>query len=209
MNRILRFLLALVFVLSLAPIGGAQESRPVDRETVEKAKARWNKLPQARRDELKRRLKDFKALPPEVRARLRANGDRFQRMSAEDRQAFRKKLAVMTPEERRQFFQSTSGIAQMPPKKRDLVMALGRMMGGLSSEQREKVKQLAGPEREKFVRRMLEQKFSEHFLATPEERSTFEAAPPDQRLRKMRQILQQKFKGSPLGPRKGDKGEEK
>lgn len=209
MNRILRPLLAVLLILALAPIGAPQESRPVDRETVEKARARWNDLPAARREELKRKLQEFKSLPPEARARIRANVERFQHMSPEERQAFRKKLAVMTPEERRQFFQSTSGIAQMPPKKRDLIMCLGRMMGGLSPEQRDKVKQLAGPDRERFVRRVMEQKFSEKFLANEEERAAFEAAPPDQRLRKMRQVLQQKFKGPPFGPRKGEKGEEK
>lgn len=198
LGRLLCLCVALLFCVPMAP---AQEDRPHtgSPESREKAKSRWKNLPAEKRTELMKRLREFKQLDPDGRKRIRANVERLRKMSNDERQAFRRKLSAMPADERRQFLQRAAGLSQMPARKRDVVLGLGKMLGKLSTEERERLRRLNGPERVQAVRKLVEQRLEDRFLTTDREREEFRALPPDQRLRRIRQMLQQRGLRGPAG----------
>ena len=207
MSPLLRIVLVLLLVLAMAPMGMSQERPQASSEARSRAKARWMKLAPAQREEMLRRYREFKALPPEARAPIRGQIARLQRMSPEERQAFRRKLATLSPEERRELLSRGTGLAQMPQPKRNVIRVIADLVGPLSPEQRQKLNSLRGRERDFYVRSVIEQKFAEKFLTSLDERAMFQAAPPGERMRKMKQMLEPKIRHL-LPPRK-EEGHEK
>ncbi len=206
MNPVLRFLLALALVLSIAPIGSGQE-RPVPSEKSRAdAKARWRKLSPAQRDELLRRHREFKSLPAEARARIRNNIARLERMSPEERQAFRRKLASLSPEERGDLIARGAGLAQMPQPKRNLIRLIADLVGPMTPEQRDRIHRLRGRERDQYIRSTIEQKFAEKFLKSAEERAMFQAAPLQERMRRIRHVLEPQIRA--LHPPRKDEAQD-
>ncbi len=205
MSPLARIGLAFILVLALAPMGATQE-RPGDREAREGAKSRWKKLTQSQRKDLLRRYQEFKALPSAVRDRVRKNVCRLQKMSPEQRQEFRRKLASLSPEERRDLVAGSNGFAQMPPPKQMFVRALGRILHSLPAEERQRIRTLPPGEREAHVRALLEAKVVDTFLTHPQARAEFLAASPEVRKKKMRQVILQRMRPR-LPPPKEDADE--
>ena len=53
--------------------------------SAETAEERFNALPEAKKEELRERMRKFKALPPQEQERIKGNLERFKSLPPEDR----------------------------------------------------------------------------------------------------------------------------
>src|SRR5712664_3267851 len=98
-----RLLLRLLFALALCTVGLGRSAAAAEPSSDSAARERFENLPEAQKEELRRKLRDFKALPEEERQRIRQNLSRWHQLPPEEKQRVRENMrqfAQLSPAEK-------------------------------------------------------------------------------------------------------------